>query len=283
LSYDNVLKRLAAEYPSALARCLLAVDAADIELLPTELSLEPVRSDAVYFLPQLGQILHIEFQTDPRSNPPLPLRLLDYWVRLYRQHRRTIEQVVIFLKPTTSEVVFTEQFAVGNTVHRYRVIRMWEQDPTPLLANPALLPLAVLAQTDEPTALLEQVAARVDMIDDLQQQRELSAYTEILAGLKFDKDLIRRFLREELMRESVIYQEIQQEAKQEGRQEGRQEGEATLVLRQLARRLGQVAPEVRAQIQQLPVAQLEELGEALLDFSSAQDLTDWLQNSSGET
>ncbi len=75
------------------------------------------------------------------------------------------------------------------------------------------------------------------------------------------------------MRESVIYQEIQQEAKQEGRQE---EG-ATLVLRQLGRRLSQVAPEVRSQIQQLPVAQLEELGEALLDFSSAQDLTAWLQ------
>jgi len=274
LAYDNVLKRLAAEYPSALARWLLAVDAADIELLPTELSLEPVRSDAVYFLPQLGQILHLEFQTEPKSNPPLSLRMLDYWVRLYRQYGRPIEQVVIFLKPTNSEVVFTEQLAVGNTVHRYRVLRMWEQDPTPLLANPGLLPLAVLARTDAPTALLEQVATKVDMIEERQQKSNISAYTEILAGLKFDKDLIRRFLREELMRESVIYQEIEQEIQQREA--------ATLVLRQLGRRLGQVAPEVRAQIQQLPVAQLEELGEALLDFSSAQDLTDWLQNSSGE-
>ena len=274
MAYDNVLKRLAAEYPSALARWLLAVDAADIELLPTELSLEPVRSDAVYFLPQLGQILHLEFQTEPKSNPPLSLRMLDYWVRLYRQYGRPIEQVVIFLKPTNSEVVFTEQLAVGNTVHRYRVLRMWEQDPTPLLANPGLLPLAVLARTDAPTALLEQVATKVDMIEERQQKSNISAYTEILAGLKFDKDLIRRFLREELMRESVIYQEIEQEIQQREA--------ATLVLRQLGRRLGQVAPEVRAQIQQLPVAQLEELGEALLDFSSAQDLTDWLQNSSGE-
>jgi len=267
LAYDNVLKRLAAEYPFALVQWLLAVDAEDIELLPTELSLEPIRTDAVYFLPQLGQILHLEFQTEPKSNPPVPVRMLDYFVRLYRKYACSIEQVVIFLKPTSSEVVFTEQFAVGNTVHPYRVIRIWEEDPAPLLANPALLPLAVLARTNAPTSLLQQVAAQVELIDKPQQQREISAYTEILAGLKFDKDLIRRFLREELMRESVIYREIQQEAKQEGRQE---EG-ATLVLRQLARRLGQVAPEVRAQIQQLPVAQLEELGEALLDFSSAQD------------
>ena len=270
MAYDNVLKRLAAEYSSALTQWLLAVNAEDIKLLPTELSLEPVRSDAVYFLPQLGQILHLEFQTEPTSNPPVPLRMLDYWVRLYRQYGRPIEQVAIFLKPTTSEIVFTEQFVVGNTTHRYRVVRMWEQDPAPLLANPALLPLAVLARTDTPTDLLEQVAARVDMIEERQQRSNISAYTEILAGLKFDKDLIRRYLREDLMRESVIYQEIEQEA--------RQKGESILVLRQLARQLGQVAPEVRSQIQQLPVAQLEELGEALLDFSSTQELTDWLQD-----
>ena len=129
---------------------------------------------------------------------------------------------------------------------------------------------------------LQQVAAQLELIEELQQQREISAYTEILAGLKFDKDLIRRFLREDLMRESVIYQEIQREAKQEGREEGIQEGlqreGATLVLRQLARRFGQVTPEVQSQIQQLFVEQLEELGEALLDFSSIQDLTDWLQD-----
>jgi len=33
----------------------------------------------------------------------------------------------------------------------------------------------------------------------------------------------------------------------------------------------------QSQIQQLRVEQLEELGEALLDFSSVQDLMDWLQ------
>lgn len=241
------------------------MDKIDIQKLPTELSLEPIRADALYFLPQMGQILHLEFQTEPQSNPPLPLRMLDYFVRLYRQYGHAIEQVVIFLKPTNSEAAYVEQFAVGNTVHRYRVIRLWEQDPFPLLANPALLPLAVLTQTDSPTALLEQVAAKVDMIEEPQQQRSISAYAEILAGLKFDKDFVRQFLREDFMRESAIYQEILQE------------GESNLVLRLLIRQCGQISPEVRSRIQQLPLVQLEELGEALLDFDSMQDLTDWLQ------
>jgi len=282
LPYDNVLKRIAAEYPFALVQWLGYANVEDIEQEPTELNRESIRSDAVFFLPQLGRILQIEFQTEPQSDPPIPLRILDYWIGLHRKYRCPIEQVVIFLKPTNAEVAFTEEFVEENTRHRYRVIRIWEQDPAPLLANPGLLPLAVLARTDAPTSLLQQVATRVDMIEERRQKSDISAYTEILAGLKFDKDLIRRFLREELMRESVIYQEILQQGRQQGRQEGLQEGfqreAATLVLRQLAhRRLGQLTKEVRSQIQQLPVEQLEELGEALLDFSSMQDLVDWLR------
>ena len=277
MTYDNVCKYLAAEYPSSFVRWLLAVEPIEIQLLPTELGLEPVRADALYWLPQLEQILHLEFQTIPTSTPALPLRMLDYWVRLYRQYGRPIQQVVIFLKQTQAEAADVDQLAVGNTVHRYRILRLWEQDPVPLMANPALLPLAVLARTDSPTTLLQQVAAQVDMIEEPQQQRNISACAEVLAGLKFEKDLIRQFLREELMRESVIYQEILQVGRQQGRQEGRQEEGANLVLRLLARRLGQLTPELNSQIQALSVAQLEELGEALLDFSTRQDLIDWLQ------
>jgi predicted transposase YdaD len=56
-------------------------------------------------------------------------------VRLYRQYNCDIEQVVIFLKPTSSEAAFVEQFTARNTSHRYRIIRMWEQNPEPLLTS----------------------------------------------------------------------------------------------------------------------------------------------------
>jgi predicted transposase YdaD len=79
------------------------------------------------------------------------------------------------------------------------------------------------------------------------------------------------------MRESVIYQEILQKGLQQGRQEGRQEGEVALVLRLLNRRFGAIAPDLQAQIQQLSITQLEELGESLLDFSVIADLTAWLE------
>jgi predicted transposase YdaD len=58
-----------------------------------------------------------------------------------------------------------------------------------------------------------------------------------------------------------------------GERIGRQEGSASLVLRLLARRVGEVPESVRSQIQSLSVDQLEVLGEALLDFSSLEEAT----------
>jgi len=40
-----------------------------------------------------------------------------------------------------------DELQVGETRHRYGVVRLWEQDPLPLLQNPALLPLATLARS----------------------------------------------------------------------------------------------------------------------------------------
>ena len=78
------------------------------------------------------------------------------------------------------------------------------------------------------------------------------------------------------MQQSVIYQEWKEEFLQEGREEGEQTGETRLVLRLLNRRIGDVSPELRSQIQSLSLDQLETLGEALLDFTEPTDLVNWL-------
>jgi predicted transposase YdaD len=92
-----------------------------------------------------------------------------------------------------------------------------------------------------------------------------------------DKGFINQVLRREIMQQSVIYQEWKEEFLQEGRQESEQAGEARLVLRLLTRRIGDVAPKMRIQIQALSLFQLEALGEALLDFTQPEDLVEWLQ------
>lgn len=244
---------------------LLAVESQDLEVLKTELTLEPIRADAIAFLRTANQILHIEFQTLPYSDQPISFRMLDYSVRLKRQYRCAVTQVAIFLQATTNEVAFTEEYRDDTTIHRYRVVRLWEQDPAPLLDTPALLPLATLTRTDSPQGLLVQVAQRVARIPDREQRQNIAGCAEILGGLRFQKDLIHRLLREDIMRGSVIYQDILQQ------------GAFKLMRRLLDRRLGEVDPALIERVRELSADQLEVLAEALLDFSEVSDLVAWLE------
>ena len=72
MSFDNVCKYLAEEYPRSFVRWLLGVETQDINVLKTELSLEPIRADSVTFLQTKNLILHLEFQTKPYQNLLLP-------------------------------------------------------------------------------------------------------------------------------------------------------------------------------------------------------------------
>ena len=123
--------------------------------------------------------------------------MLDYYVRLTRKYQIPVTQVVIFLQVTSDEIAFTEEYISEVTTHRYRVIRMWEQDSALFLGNLALLPLAPLTRTDSAQGLLSQVAEEIAKIPDIETRQNTAAYTEILAGLKFEKDFIRIFCRKE--------------------------------------------------------------------------------------
>jgi predicted transposase YdaD len=83
-----------------------------------------------------------------------------------------------------------------------------------------------------------------------------------------------------VLRESPWYQEILQEGERQGEQRGRQEAGRAMILRLLNRRVGDLPPEIAAQVQALSLGQLERLGEALLDFTDLTDLQIWLQSHS---
>ncbi|MDP5015712.1 MAG: Rpn family recombination-promoting nuclease/putative transposase [Dolichospermum sp.] len=65
---------------------------------------------------------------------------------------------------------------------------------------------------------------------------------------------------------------------QEAKQEGEQEGEKNLLLRILSKRFGKLGDAYIKNINSLTIAQLEDLGEALLDFVEISDLEQWLKS-----
>jgi predicted transposase/invertase (TIGR01784 family) len=269
--FDNTCKFLAESFSEDFASWLLGQPITMTQLSPSELSLEPIRADALILLNSDHFVLHIEFQTEP--DPTMGFRMADYRLRVFRRFpHKQMRQVVIYLTSSTSELVHQTAFEIPGTRHEFEVIRLWEQPTQPFLESTGLLPLAVLTQTPDAAQTLRQVAARVEAIREMRIQSNVAASAGILAGLLLKRDFINQVLRKDIMQQSVIYQDI--------KDEGRQEEGQSLVLRLLARRIGEVPPESRAQIQALSLPQLEALGEALLDFTKPDDLDEWMRSRS---
>ena len=117
---DNLCKRLAEEYPEQFARWLFGVGGA-VKVEKTELSREPIRADSVILSRDENETLHAEFQATMKSDVPLPLRLLDYYVGLKRQNStRGVRQTLVLLKQTEEKV--PDRYEDDRTVHVYDVV-----------------------------------------------------------------------------------------------------------------------------------------------------------------
>ena len=294
MAYDAICKSLVESFPADFASWLLGNPIELTELQPSELSLEPIRADSLMLLQSEDLILHIEFQTKPKTN--VPFRMADYRLRCYRSlPEKEMRQVVIYLTPTTSELVYQTAFEIPpRTRHEFDVIRLWEQPTDIFLNSPGLLPLATLANTSDRVETLKQVAARVRKLPESAQNRVASS-ASFLAGLLLKDDvLIRKVMGQSIIEESSVYQgavarglakgleEGRQVGMQEGRQVGMQEGKQELILELLARKLGKLSESVETQVRELPLDQLNALGYDLLSFDSVDDLTAWLEASGRE-
>jgi predicted transposase YdaD len=273
---DTLCKRLAEEYPAQFAEWLFGAGG-KVKVEKTELSREPIRADSVIFSRGENETLHIEFQTTTKSNVPLPLRLLDYYVGLKRKNpQRRVRQVLVVLKPTGETI--PDRYVDELTVHRYHVVKLWEQDPAVLLKHEGLLPLATLCRAESGEKLLGEVAARIKRIKSREQRREMLNWSRMLAGLRYTPNFVYQHLKEsDMLEESSVYQDILQKGERRGEQRGVQKGERRFAMLLLEERFGKLAPQTRKQIERLSAGQLEELGKALLHFKKLAELNAWLK------
>ena len=99
------------------------------------------------------------------------------------------------------------------------------------------------------------------------------------------------------LKQTRVYQEAREEGELRGEQRGEQrglqlgeqkglklgeqrglvKGQATMLLRLLNRKFGQISPSLRGKIGKLSAKQLENLAEALFDLETIADLSDWLK------
>jgi predicted transposase/invertase (TIGR01784 family) len=212
--YDNTCRFLAEHFSADFASWLLGEPVTLTEIKPSELSLDPIRADALILLESDESFLHLEFQTLPKNN--IPFRMLDYRVRGYRKDpSKPMRQVVIYLKQTGSELVYQTSFTMEQTRHEFEAVRLWEKPATLFLQYPGLIPFAVLGQSTDAEETLRQAAQKVEQIEDSQTQANLMAASGILAGLKLEDEIVYRILRRDIMQESTVYRSIRKEGQED--------------------------------------------------------------------
>lgn len=208
--YDDTCRFLAEHFSADFASWLIGESITLTELKPSELSLAPIRTDALILLESNESVLHLEFQTRP--DPDIPFRMLDYRARVYRKYpNKTMRQVVIYLKQTGSDLVRQTSFQLEQTRHEFTVVCLWEQPATLFLQYPGLIPFATLGQSINAEETLRQAAQLVDQISDLATRANLMAASGILAGLKLKDEVVYRILQRDIMQESTVYRSIQKE------------------------------------------------------------------------
>ena len=210
-------------------------------------------------------IILLEAQMQP--DPELYYRILNELTTYLRQYQPPNPWRVIVLYPQRSvERVIPQLESILAFCNLYRFYLNELPDGESL--GQEILSLMVTSETEaevKARELLQRV--QQELSDPFEQNNFIELLLETVTRIfpQQSKEEIRKMLELVPVNQTRFYRDVQEE-------EAR-----SLVTRQLSRRLGELPNPVKAQIEQLNLAQTEALAEELLDFTTLDDLLNWLQ------
>jgi len=233
-------------------------------------------------------IIHLEHQSS--SEADFNKRMFHYFARLHEKYDLPVYPIVLFSfdtpqrpEPDSYQVLFPSWTVLE---FNYRVIQLnrlqWQNfvnQRNPVAS--ALMSKMRMDTQDRPRIKLVSLQLLASLGLNPAQVQLISGFIDTYLKLnaeeeaKFQEDIARiePAQQEEVMEIVTSWME---QGIQRGLQQGKQQEAVALIMRQLTRRFGTLTPQLQERIQNLPVTQLEDLGEALLDFTTAADLDAWL-------
>lgn len=250
------------------------------------------RNQETYFL------IHIEHQA--QSQVVFGRRMFRYFAGLFEKEGLPVYPIAIFsfnspkrLEPSVYRVEFPDTVVLE---FKYAVIQLnnlnWRdflQHENPVAS--ALMAKMNIAPQDRPKVKSECLRLLATLRLDPARTKMISGFIDTYLRLNAKEEEI---FQTEVAKFTPTQQEAvmeivtswmeegirrgREEGRQEGREEGRQEGELAVIMRLVHRLIGEIDLDLEMRICQLPVERLEDLAEALLDFTSLEDLVNWLDN-----
>jgi predicted transposase/invertase (TIGR01784 family) len=132
----------------------------------------------------------------------------------------------------------------------------------------------IVSKENQSQELVKTLMARTKT--EVSNDSEKQGIIELLESVLMSK--FSQLSRQEIEAMFLVSDIKQTRVYQEAKQEGEQEGEKNLLLRILSKRFGKLITHHIESINSLTIAQLEDLGEALLDFGDINDLEQWLKS-----
>lgn len=229
------------------------------------------------YSPQDGEFLLLN-ELQLRYSPKMPQRIRAYAALAEERYNLPVYPVLINILPiSTTQVIpnFYHSEVMGMMAHQdYRVINLWEVEANLVFEQQlsALLPFVPILKNGANETTVRQA---LQLLRADEQLQELEPLLSFFASFVLEIPLVQQIMRWDMsiLRESPWYQEILKEGLEQGlRQEG-----VNLVLRLIRRRFGAVSSTTQMQIEGLSTPDLENLAEALLDFTEISDLEQWIK------
>ncbi|NJL64961.1 MAG: Rpn family recombination-promoting nuclease/putative transposase [Methylacidiphilales bacterium] len=219
--------------------------------------------------PGVVYFCEVQFQRDERLYERV---FAESYLYFYRNRVRFNDLQVVIIYPSRN-IEQAEIHPYRSLLNADQVNRIYLDELGDIRQLPVWVALMVLTTLDEGEAPEEAryLLTRNQQEESHPSSRIIIEMVTTIMVYKFDQ--LSRIEVEEMLgitlRETRVYREI--------KEEGREEGERSLILRLLTRRVGELSPQARSQVESLPCEQLENLGEALLDFTCVADLDAWLE------
>ena len=255
-------------------------NADDYQFISAEIKEKAFRFDGIFIPDQKDKPIYfveVQFQNKPDF----------YWefiaeINLYlNQYKPVQDWKAIALFAQRRFEVTTLSIYQQELINNGRIIPLYLDEVRSGSIGVGLIQL-ILAQEAQTPILVQQLLQRARTeIADSSVARDIIDLLETVLVSKFAQ-LSREEIQAMFLLSDIKQTRVYQEAKQEGRQEGEQAGEVRLVLRLLSKRVGKIGDRSVEIINRLTLEQLDDLGDALLDFGNIADLDNWLRSSVGE-
>lgn len=228
------------------------------------------RGQSLFFL------IHVENQAQPQAE--FARRMFSYFARLHEKYSLPVYPIALFsyneprrAEPDVYQVACSD---LDVLTFRFRVVQLNRLDWRNFVERTNPIAAALMAQMRiEPADRPQVKLACLDLLGKLQLD---PARRALISG--FVDTYLRLTMEEQRIFDAELknIEPERQERIMEIVTSWMEAGERGLVLRQLRKRFGELDAQLESRIVQLPAEKLERLGEALLDFTSVADLSDWL-------